>query len=59
MSINNVKEMIERIEEFLIRVKVRAIQVMKTPEIKDLRRILDIENIELVKYILKMKLSTH
>lgn len=39
--------------------KVRAIQVMKTPEIKDLRRILDIENIELVKYILKMKLSTH
>ena len=37
MSINNVKEMIERIEEFLIRVKVRAIQVMKTPEIMDLR----------------------
>jgi len=57
--IKNVNEMNERIEEFLCNVKIRALQIVKTPEIKDLRRILDIENVELVKYILKMKLSTY
>ena len=57
--IKNVNEMNEKIEEFLCNVKIRALQIVKTPEIKDLRRILDIENVELVKYILKMKLSTY
>ncbi len=38
----------EKIEEYICNVKIRALQMVKTPEIKYLRRILDIENVKLI-----------
>jgi hypothetical protein len=57
--IKNVNEMNEKIKEYVLNIKSRVLQIVKTPEIKDPRRVLDIENVDLVKYILKMKLSTY
>ncbi len=47
----------KKIKEYIFNIKSRALQIVKTLEISDLRRVSDIENVDLVKYILKIYLN--